>query len=118
MEVKEKITFSKNWNNKLLCTCFTTIRPQSKKYDVGDVVDIRIEERFFCYATIISKRVLTLQQVISEGYHFTDTGLHEKEFIELMSTMYSKKSWWKNYNTEMQIVFLEKIVQLNLFEPI
>jgi hypothetical protein len=30
--------------------------------------------------------------------------------------MYSKKSWWKGEDTEMKIIFLEKIQQLTIFD--
>ena len=64
METKERLEFSKNWNNKLLCTCFSTIRPQSLKCVVGEVFDIRIEERFFCYATVVDKKFLSVAKLV------------------------------------------------------
>lgn len=112
----ERINFSKNWNQKLLCDVFTTIRGVNDKYSVNDVFDIRISEKHFCYAKVLKTETKTLNEIISSGVHLTDTGMNDNDFFELMSKMYSKKSWWKDGLTEMRIIFLEKIVQLTIFE--
>ncbi len=112
----ERIEFSKNWNNKLLCSVFSTIRPSYKKYNVDDVFDIRIGERFFCYAKVLKSDKKTLKDLISSGAYLVDTGMNEKDFFSLMSNMYSKKNWWKDEDTEMQIIFLKKIEQLTIFD--
>jgi hypothetical protein len=112
----ERIEFSKNWNNKLLCNVFSTIRPSYKKYDIDEVFEIRIGERFFCYAKVIKSEKTTLKELIFSGANLVDTGLVGKDFLELMSNMYSKKSWWKEEDTEMKIIFLEKIQQLTIFD--
>lgn len=112
----EKIEFSKNWNNKLLCNVFSTIRPSYKKYDVDEVFDIRIDKRFFCYAKVLISKDITLKEIICSGAHLVDTGLNAKDFLTLMSNMYSKKNWWKGEETEMKIIFLEKIQQLTIFD--
>lgn len=112
----ERIDFSKNWNNKLLCSVFTTIRPAYKKYSVEDVFDIRIDEKFFCYAKVLKSEVISLKDIIKSGFHLTDTGMNEKGFMEFMTKMYSKKSWWNGEETEMKIIFLEKIQQLTIFD--
>jgi hypothetical protein len=112
----ERIEFSKNWNNKLLCDVFSTIRPSYKKYDVDEVFDIRIGERFFCYAKVLKSENITLKEIIFSGAHLVDTGLNGKDFFGLMSNMYSKKPWWKGEDTEMKIIFLEKIQQLTIFD--
>lgn len=112
----ERIEFSKNWNNKLLCDIFSTIRPSYKKYDIGEEFDIRIGEKFFCYAKVLKSEIITLKDLISSGAHLVDTGLSGRDFLVLMSSMYSKKSWWKGEDTEMKIIFLEKIQQLTIFD--
>lgn len=112
----ERLEFSKNWNNKLLCDIFSTIRPVYKKYNVDEVFDIRIGDKFFCYAKVLKQENTTLKEIILSGAHMVDTGLNEKDFLKLMSNMYSKKSWWADENTEMKIIFLEKIQQLTIFD--
>lgn len=112
----DRIEFSKNWNSKLLCNVFTTIRPSYKKYSIDEVFDIRIKESFFCYAKVLRSDIKTIKEIISSGAHLTDTGLNGGDFFDLMSNMYSKKSWWKGEDTEMKIIFLEKIIQLTIFD--
>jgi len=112
----DRIEFSKNWNSKLLCNVFTTIRPSYKKYSIDEVFDIRIKETFFCYAKVLRSDVKTIKEIISSGAHLTDTGLNGGDFFDLMSNMYSKKTWWKGEDTEMKIIFLEKIIQLTIFD--
>ena len=112
----ERIEFSKNWNNKLLCAVFSTIRPSYKKYGINETFDVRIGERFFCYAKVLKSEKKTLKEIILSGAHLVDTGLSEKDFMTLMSNMYSKKSWWKNEDTEMQLIFFQKIEQLTIFD--
>ena len=112
----ERIEFSKNWNNKLLCDVFSTIRPSFKNYKVDEVFDIRIGERFFCYAKVLKSEIRTINNLISSGVQLIDTGLDGRDFFILMSNMYSKKSWWKGEDTEMKIIFLQKIQQLTIFD--
>ena len=112
----EKIEFAKNWNNKLLCDVFSTIRPVSYKYKTDKIFDIRIDERFFCYAKVLKVDKKTIKEIISSGIHCVDTGMNDRDFFSLMSNMYSKKSWWKSDETEMQIIFLEKVQQLTIFD--
>ncbi|HWY36845.1 MAG TPA: hypothetical protein VNX68_19525 [Nitrosopumilaceae archaeon] len=112
----ERIEFSKNWNNKLLCDVFSTIRPSYKDYNIDEVFDVRIGERFFCYAKVLKSEIKTLKEIISSGAQFVDTGLNGRDFLILMSNMYSKKSWWKGEDTEMKIIFLQKIQQLSIFD--
>lgn len=112
----DRIEFSQNWNHKLLCNVFTTIRPSYKKYSIDTTFDIRIKETFFCYAKVLKTDIKTIQEIVDSGLHLTDTGMNSKDFFILMSTMYSKKPWWKGEDTEMKIIFLEKIIQLTIFD--
>ena len=112
----ERLSFSKNWNNKLLCQFFTSIRPVSKKYKSDKVFDIRIGDTHFCYAKVVKSIDISLEGVINFGLNLTDNGLPEKEFIEMMDKMYSKTPWWNGRASIMQVVYFEKVVQLNIFE--
>lgn len=112
----ERIEFSKNWNNKLLCDTFSTIRPAYKSYNIGEAFDIRIGTTHFCYARVLKSDNRTIKDIIAFGIHLTDNGLNEKGFLSLMSNMYSKKPWWKNEDTEMKVIFLQKIQQLTIFD--
>lgn len=111
----ERLSFSKNWNNKLLCFIFITIRPISKKYKKNKIVDVRIVDAFFCYAKLIDKKELTIKEIIESNYNLIDSGLSEKYFFEFMEKMYSKSSWWNGIDSKMNVLFFEKIVQLEMF---
>lgn len=112
----KRINFSKNWNNKLLCNVFSDIKPANSNHKLNDVCDIRIDDRFYCYAKIVKIETKSLSDIISFGINFLDSGMDEKSFLDFISKAYSKKSWWKDKETEMKIIFFEKISQLTIFE--
>lgn len=113
----ERLSFSKNWNNKLLCQFFTSIRPLSNKYKADKVFDILIGDTHFCYAKVVKTVELNLLQIVGFGLNFIDNGLSEKDFMEMMKKMYEKTSWWKDDNSAvMQVIYFEKVIQLNIFE--
>jgi len=112
----ERIDFLKNWNNKLLCDIFVIIRPVNKKYSLDQVVDIRIDDKFFSYAKVLKSEIRTLNDIIASGMFLLDSGMNEKDFRDFINELYSKKSWWKNEDTELKIIFFKKITQLTIFE--
>lgn len=114
----QRINFSKNWNNKLNCFFFTTIRPVSEKYKSGERFDIRINDVFYCYADLIEIKTLTISQITERNYNILDSGLNASEFYDLMSKFYSKKKWWKERETTLQTLFLKKLVQFDIFDVI
>jgi hypothetical protein len=109
-----RFVFDKNWNNKLFCQKFIVIAPTSEKLEIGEKLDIRIRDRFFCYATISDKKSFKLSEIISFGYSALDSGLEPKEFLEFMAEEYNKRKWWNGVDTEMQVMFFTKIEQLNI----
>lgn len=109
-----RLVFDKNWNNKLLCFNFTVILPISDKYEIGEKLDIRIKERFLCYATISDIKTFKLSEITSLGYNRINSGLEQKEFLELMEQSYGKRSCWNGNDTNMQLIFLSKVEQLNI----
>ncbi len=114
----EKIEFSENWNHKLLNDLFTTIRPATKKYNLEDKYAIYLRDRFFCYANIVAIEKLTINEIISRNIHLTDTGKTEKGFIDLMKVFYKNKTWWKDEETHMIVLYIKKIIQTDLFDQI
>jgi hypothetical protein len=114
-EIK-RLVFDRNWNNKLLCFHFLVIRPERDDFEVGERLDVRIEERHFCYATVSDVQILSLLDITDRNYNLLDSNLEKKEFMEFMEGMYAKKKWWNKYQTKMRVIFLKKIVQLDIFE--
>lgn len=109
-----RLVFDKNWNNKLLCFNFINIVPASDEFEIGEKLDIRIKDRFLCYATISYIKTFKLSEIILFRYNIIDCGLEQKEFLELMATRYDKRKFWKGQDTEMQVMFFSKVEQLNI----
>jgi len=113
-----RIDFQQNWNNKLLCDVFTTVRPSTIKVTNGSRYAIYLRDVFFCYADVLDVETMTLGEIISRNHHLTDTGKDEKFFTELMHNFYHKKTWWKENDSVMNIIYFKKITQTNLFDPL
>ena len=93
------LKFKNNWNNKLFCKHFTTIRISSNKWKVGQVYDMEFNgttKKVECVH--IQPMMLAM---IPEYVYYTDTGYSKRESIEIFKKMY------KNTNIDvMQVAFL------------
>lgn len=102
-----KILFGKNWNNKLHCDCFSTIRLKNDIYKVGSVYEIILggEPVFDCTIMLIKELKLI---DITEGMALLDTGTTAKEFREIFIKIYKKHPIdWKTQ--VLQWIVLKKI---------
>jgi len=81
------IKFSYNWNNKLNCNCFTTIRIANNKYKVGETYDIYLKDKLLFKAQIIEIKPFRLDQ-INEFIARLDTGYSKQETTEIIKRMY------------------------------
>ncbi len=106
---KRTIKFSKNWNNKLKCEHFTTIRPHAYNYNKGEYLiktpnDI---DNFEAYVKPIKK--IKLSQLSNDSWlTYLDAGLNFKEFYDLMEKFYSDKDSWKYKNTELVLLLVSR----------
>ena len=94
------ISFSYNWNNKLDCKSFTTLR-LSNKHKIGDTIIINLKNKKLFNAKIIDKNELYLEN-INEFIAHIDTGYSRSECQNLIKKMYKNK----NINWETQIIYL------------
>ncbi len=90
------LRFSKNWNNKLDCDCFTTIRQPNPYYKIGNVLYPVLElanQKQIGYrsATIIYTKDYLLKD-IPEHICQLDTGLPKHKFDQLMMNFYKNKT--------------------------
>ncbi len=85
-----EINFSINWNNKLDCKAFTTLR-LSSRFNIGDKVEIRLKKAFKCFATIIDKKCFKLKN-ITEWVAYLDTGYDKEECKKILEKMYKNKN--------------------------
>ena len=104
----KKINFSYNWNNKLDCNSYTTIRLANKtKYKRGEVYQINLKDKKHHEAKILG--ITSVQSIyhISEFIARIDTGYSAREAIGIIEKMYSKKRL--NLRTQpFYVILLEK----------
>lgn len=101
----EKISFLYNWNNKLSCNVFTTVRIKNdRKYRLNDVYEITLtsSKDKTPIAQGNAQIVLIHDFLLSkttEGISLIDTGYIKEKFIELVKTMY--KNAKINFDTQL-----------------
>ena len=95
------LEFSYNWNKrtrkgketgKLDCSCFSTLRIDQPKYQVGQVYRIVLETKnktadVLGYARCIVKQVFERDK-LTEGVALLDTGYNRAECLDMLSRMY------------------------------
>lgn len=105
----QTIRFNKNWNNKLNCQSFSTIRLSNpKKYKPDEIYNILLTDskgratKNFGFAKLLSINEFLLDN-ITPAMSYIDTNYNVPEFIKLFKTMY------KNYQIDFskkKLVFL------------
>lgn len=118
------LKFSHNWNNKLQCQAFTTIRFwNSEKYQPGKQLKIVLTDSKgavktdYGTATIASVYQITLQQ-ITEYIARIDTGYSAAETQDILRTMYKAKDInWQNQRLALVVLVKDKqeVNQKSLF---
>ena len=90
-----KITFSNNWNGKLNCHCFSTIRiANAQKYVIGNEYLITLTKPVeipVCDGIIASITPFRLDK-LTEGMARLDTGYGVEECRNIMRSMYGEKA--------------------------
>lgn len=98
MSTPKNIKFSTNWNNKLDCKCFTTIRLNNdKKYRVGEIYDIYLNEKYLGKAELIEKRKIHLQK-INNFIAYLDTGYSAAKCKDMLKRMYKNTNPLLDFN--------------------
>lgn len=85
-----KLNFSYNWNNKLECKAFTTIR-LSSKYNKNEKVIVQLNKVDKFEARIVDVRHFKIDK-INEFVAMIDTGYSAAETKDILKKMYSKKN--------------------------
>ena len=96
----QTIRFNTNWNNKLNCNSFSTIRLSSpNKYKEGEIYNILLVDKSgkatknFGFAKLLSINEFLLDN-ITPAMCLLDTSYNKPEFIKMFQTMY------KNYRID------------------
>lgn len=113
----EKLEFTTNWNNKLDCKCFTTIRIYNPaKHFRGNKFEVYLQKQFKTNAYVIGTIVAKLEE-LSDYVCFLDTGYSKEETTAIFRKMYPKT----DFETQKICVILLRVieppkpVQKNLF---
>lgn len=85
--MSKNLSFSQNWNGKLHTTVFHTLR-RSSRFEVGDIVEIYLNDKLLGSATCISKTRYNNAANIPEEICFLDTGYGNAETQGILSKMY------------------------------
>jgi hypothetical protein len=85
------LNFSYNWNNKLDCQAYTTLRLSTAKYEIGKVFQVVLQGSVHHYAEVVSIKVLKMAQ-INEFIAHLDTGYTVEECKNVLRRMYGDKA--------------------------
>jgi len=82
------LNFSFNWNNKLDCRCFTTIRLKNERlYPIGKELTVLLKNKPLKTVKIIDVKHFTLPQ-LNEFMAMLDTGYNLESTIDIFHKMY------------------------------
>lgn len=98
------IEFSENWNRKLSCHFFTTIRLKNdKKFVLGQQYKIFLKGEYVITANLLQKIDCHLKQ-LPPVTCYLDTGYGKQETVEMLKKMYKNKV--ANFDTQLFTVLL------------
>ena len=83
----EHINFSQNWNNKLNCEAFTTLRMPNERYKTGQVFEITLNEESKSCATLVAITYINLED-ITEYIARLDTGCSAEDCKKIIRDIY------------------------------
>lgn len=101
-----ELTFSTNWNNKLDCMFFTTIRPRNdKKYIVGDRMRVT-QEKVLCKEIEIIDIKHVDYNDLKDYTCYLDMGYNANETKSIIRTIYNKK---ENEKFEVSVILCKTL---------
>lgn len=83
----KRLNFSTNWNNKLDCQFFTSIRLNTDKYVIGEDYIILLRSQKKKTAKLILKKSFKIAN-LNDFTSYIDTGYSSDQVIEMMKLMY------------------------------
>jgi len=98
--MEQNLSFTTNWNGKLNCSCFTTLRLHNhEKYFAGAVMNIILNGQLKGKAVIIQVNYFTIEK-INEFVARIDTGYSATECQKMIKEMY-KNNPRINWKTQL-----------------
>jgi hypothetical protein len=99
------IPFSYNWNKKLDCDAFTTIRIyQPEKYVIDETYQIDLNKAEFCKGTIIDIKKFWLKD-LNDFIAYLDTGYDKEECKKIITLMYKRVDF---NTTPLSLILIRK----------
>jgi hypothetical protein len=84
----KEISFSQNWNNKLNCDCFSSIRIWSpEKYKTGSRFNVILNKKLIGVVELVNAKSFSLSG-LTEGMALIDTGYGKEQVQGIMRKMY------------------------------
>ncbi len=100
------ISFSFNWNHKLDCDAFTTIRLfQPEKYVIGEQYEIQLKKVKQFEGVIIDVKKFMLKD-LSNFIAYLDTGYSKENCASIIQTMYKKIDFT---TTPLSLILIHKV---------
>jgi len=101
----KQINFSYNWNNKIDCKAFTTLRLSNRnKYKIGELYQIYLKKTFVKNGIIVDIKVLSLNE-INDYIAFLDTGYNRDECLTIIKRMYKNVDFSK---TKLDFILIKE----------
>ena len=86
----KQINFFYNWNNKLDCNAFPTLR-LSQSYSIGEIYEVLLKKKIICTAQIVDIKEFYLHE-INNYIAYLDSGYSPDECRKVLKTMYKNKN--------------------------
>lgn len=103
------IKFNKNWNYKLDCEYFTTIRPRKPEYyNTSEQYGILLNGSLKGVAEIVSIEQFRFSD-INNRIAYLDAGMNKDKLRDLMRSFYGNQSFWKEDSTRISLILLKWI---------
>ena len=84
----DEINFNENYNNKLNCTYYTTIRKKSKNYIIGNVYQVKLKNEPLNKSILVGIRYIDINiNNINDFYIELDTGMNYDDSNELFEKL-------------------------------
>lgn len=86
-----QLQFTTNWNNKLHCKAFTTLRLLSPRYNVGNVFDVRLRGDHLGNAQVVCATPIRLKE-LTDHICYLDTGYNAEHTRGIIRKMYANSN--------------------------
>jgi hypothetical protein len=83
----DTIKFNQNWNKKIFCTAFTTIRTPQPRFVLGNSYEILLQDIPVKECKIIDIRTIELI-ALKDSEAYLDAGVNRNKFFEIIRDLY------------------------------